>query len=139
MTEQQAYNQKLIAEYRATRDNPDWPFAGRPLLLLTTTGAKTGQAHTTPIMYVIDGTDWLVIASNAGAPNHPDWYSNLVAHPLVTLEIGTETFPASAHIMTGDERRVVWERIVTQYPFFTDHQVKIHREIPVIRLHRTMA
>ena len=90
-------------------------------------------------MYVIDGTDWLVIASNAGAPNHPDWYSNLVANPLVTLEIGTETLSASAHIITGDERRVVWERIVAQYPFFTDHQAKIRREIPVIRLQRTMA
>ena len=139
MTDQHVYNQKLIAEFRATRGSPNWPFASRPLLLLTTTGAKTGQPRTTPMMYIVDGADWLVIASNVGAPNHPDWYYNLVAHPSVTLEIGTETLSASAHVITGAERQTLWAQIVAQYPFFAEHQAKTTRDIPVIRLQRTVA
>lgn len=136
MTDQRAYNQTLISDFRATRGEPDWPFEGRPLLLLTTTGARTGQPRTTPMMYIPDGDGWLVIASNAGAPKHPDWYHNIVAHPGVTIEIGAETLPATARVVTHPERQTLWERVVAQYPFFADHQAKVAREIPVIRLQR---
>ena len=74
MSDQKAYNRKLIEDFRASRGASDDPFAGRKLLLLTTTGAKSGQRHTTPMMYVPDGERLLVIASNAGAPAHPEWY-----------------------------------------------------------------
>jgi deazaflavin-dependent oxidoreductase (nitroreductase family) len=137
MIDQQAYNQKLIADFRATRGSPDWPFAGRPLLLLTTSGAKTGQERTAPMMYIPDGDSWLVVASNAGAPRHPDWYHNLVAHPAVTVELGAETFAASAEVLAGAERQALWEQIVAQYPFFADHQAKVAREIPLVRLRRS--
>lgn len=136
MTDQQSYNQQLIAQYRATRGTPDWPFAGRPLLLLTTTGAKSGQPRTTPLMYVEDGDGLLIIASNAGAPRHPDWYHNLVAHPSVTIELGAETFAAAARVVAGDERQALWERIVAGYPFFAEHAQKAGREIPLIRVRR---
>jgi deazaflavin-dependent oxidoreductase (nitroreductase family) len=136
MTDQREYNRKLIAEFRANRRAADGPFAGRPLLLLTTTGARSGQPRTTPMMYVPDGDRLLVIASNAGAPSHPDWYRNLVAHPDVTVEVGSETFDATAVVTEGAERQRLWTRIVELYPFFAEHQAKITRQIPVIALER---
>lgn len=134
--DQKGYNRQLIEEFRANRHNADGPFKGRPLLLLTTTGAKSGKRHTTPMMYVPNSERLLVIASNAGAATHPDWYRNLLAHPQVTVEIGTETFDALATVTVGDERQRLWTSIVESYPFFADHQAKITRQIPVIVLSR---
>src|SRR5690242_1896214 len=122
MSDQKAYNHKLIEDFRASRGVSDDQFAGRPLLLLTTTGARSGQRRTTPLMYVPDGDRLLVIASNAGAPAHPDWYRNLLAHPQVTVEVGADTFDARAVVLAGMERQQLWDRIVASYPFFTDHQ-----------------
>ena len=137
MSDQKAYNHKLIEDFRASRGVSDDQFAGRPLLLLTTTGARSGQRRTTPLMYVPDGDRLLVIASNAGAPAHPDWYRNLVAHPDVAVEVGAESFDARATVVEGAERQQLWARIVEQYPFFAEHQAKIARQIPVIALERT--
>ncbi len=136
MSDQNEYNRKLIEDFRASRGVSDDPFAGRPLLLLTTIGAKSGQRRTTPMMYVPDGDRLLVIASNAGALAHPDWYRNLLAHPEVTVEVGADTFDASAVVLEGTERQQLWDRIVASYPFFTEHQAKITRQIPVIALER---
>lgn len=136
MTEQQDYNRRLIEEFRASRQAGGNPMEGRPLLLLTTIGAKSGQRRTTPMMSIPDGDRLLVIASNAGAPTHPDWYRNLVAHPQVTVEVGTDTFDATAVVVEGEERARLWNSIVARYPFFADHQAKITREIPVIALMR---
>jgi len=136
MTDQQHYNHQLIEEFRANRHSAGGPFAGRPLLLLTTTGARSGKRRTTPMMYIPDGERLLVIASNAGAPAHPDWYRNLVAHPHVIVEVGTKTFDATAVVTEGEERRRLWTRIVKLYPFFAEHQAKITRQIPVIALSR---
>jgi deazaflavin-dependent oxidoreductase (nitroreductase family) len=134
MTEQQDYNRRLIEEFRASRQAGGTPMAGRPLLLLTTTGAKSGQRRTTPMMSIPDGERLLVVASNAGAPTHPDWYHNVVAHPQVTVEVGADTFDATAIVLEGEERAQIWSSIVARYPFFADHQAKISREIPVIAL-----
>jgi deazaflavin-dependent oxidoreductase (nitroreductase family) len=136
MTNQKEYNRQLIEEFRATRHLANWPFQDRPLLLLTTTGAKSGQPYTTPMMYIPDGDRLLVIASNIGAPVHPDWYHNLVAHPNVTVELGAETFDATAVVTKGSERQQLWARIVELYPFFTEHQAKTTRQIPVVALER---
>jgi len=130
------YNRQLIEEFRANRNKAGGPFDGRPLLLLTTTGAKSGQRRTTPMMYISDGDRLLVIASNAGALAHPDWYYNLAAHPEVTVEVGTETFDATAVVTEGAERHRLWTRIVELYPFFAEHQAKTTRQIPVIALSR---
>ncbi len=132
MTDQKDYNRQLIEEFRANRGKSGGPFEGRPLLLLTTTGAKSGQRRTTPMMHVRDGDSLMVIASNVGAPTHPAWYHNLVAHPQVTVEVGTETFD----VTNGEERHRLWSRIVELYPFFTEHQAKTTRQIPVIILER---
>ena len=136
MTDQNTYNRQLIEEFRANRGKSGGPMEGRPLLLLTTTGAKSSQLRTTPMMYIPDGDRLLVIASNAGAPTHPDWYRNLVAHPEVTVEVGNETFKAIATVAEGLERQRLWSRVVELYPFFADHQAKTSRQIPVIVLRR---
>ncbi|TMF42543.1 MAG: nitroreductase family deazaflavin-dependent oxidoreductase [Chloroflexi bacterium] len=132
MADQNDYNRQLIEEFRADRSK----FGGRPLLLLTTTGAKSGQRRTTPMMYVRDGDHLMVIASNVGAPTHPAWYHNLMAHPDVTVEVGNETFEATAIVTTGEERHRLWTRIVELHPFFSEHQAKTTRQIPVIILER---
>jgi len=136
MADQNDYNRQLIEDFRANRGKNGGPFAGRPLLLLTTTGAKSGQRRTTPMMFIPDGDRLLVIASNVGAPAHPDWYRNLVAHPDVTVEVGAETFDATAVVTQGAERDRLWTRVVELYPFFTGHQAKTTRQIPVIALSR---
>lgn len=136
MPDQNDYNRQLIADFRANRSKPDSPFASRPLLLLTTTGAKSGQPRTTPMMYIPDGERLLVIASNAGAERHPDWYYNLMAHPQVTVEVKTETYEAAATVAEGEDRQRLWTKIVAAAPFFAEHQAKITREIPVIVLER---
>ncbi|HLJ32271.1 MAG TPA: nitroreductase family deazaflavin-dependent oxidoreductase [Ktedonobacteraceae bacterium] len=141
--DQKEYNRQLIEDFRAERGKPGGvlapgsPFASRPLLLLTTTGAKSGQPHTAPMMYVRDGNRLLVIASNAGAPKHPGWYHNLVAHPGVTVEVGNETYKATAIVTEGAERERLWNSIIAQYPFFTEHQAKIARQIPIVALERS--
>ena len=136
MTDQIEYNRRLIEEFRANRGVSGGPFDGRPLLLLTTTGARSGQPRIAPMMYIPDGDRLLVIASNIGAPTHPNWYHNLVAHPDVTVEVGTETFDATAVVIEGAERQRLWARIVEMYPFFAEHQAKTTRQIPVIALER---
>ena len=136
MTDQKDYNRQLIEEFRANRNKVGGPFENRPLLLLTTMGAKSGQPRTTPMMYIPDGEHLLVVASNAGAPSHPDWYRNLVAHPHVTVEVRSETFDALVVVAEGEERQRLWAKIVELYPFFTEHQAKIARQIPVIVLSR---
>ena len=129
-------NRQLIEEFRTSRGKPDNPFVNRHLLLLTTTGAKSGQPRTKPMMYIPDGDRLLVIASNAGAPTNPDWYHNLLTHPQVTVEVGNETFAATAIVPQGAERQQLWDKIVSQYPFFAEHQAKVSREIPVVVLER---
>jgi deazaflavin-dependent oxidoreductase (nitroreductase family) len=109
------------------------------IVLLTTTGARTGQTRTTPMMFHSDGDRLLVIASNIGAPRHPDWYLNLVGHPRVVVEVGAERFDATAAPLSGDERERAWTMLKQTYPFFAEHDAKTSREIPVIALTRTAA
>ena len=130
--EMRAFNRQLVTDFRAH----DPKLSGRRILLLTTTGARSGQPHTTPMTYVIDGDRVLVIASNAGAVRHPDWYRNLVANPDVTVELPDETFQTRAVVAEGEEYDRLWAQIVAQMPFFTDHQAKISRKIPVVILER---
>lgn len=127
-----AYNRELIAEFRAAGRRLE----GRQLLVLTTTGARTGQPRSTPMMYVPDGDRVLVVASNAGAPRHPDWYRNLVTHPDVTVEADGEEYRARAVPLEGTEYADRWAYITGNFPFFSEHQSKITRRIPVVALVR---
>jgi deazaflavin-dependent oxidoreductase (nitroreductase family) len=106
------------------------------LVLLTTTGARTGQRRTTPMMFHRDGGRVLVVASNVGAPKHPDWYRNLVADPRVIVEVGDETYPAVATTLKGAERARAWSMLKKSYPFFAGHEASTERIIPVVALTR---
>jgi len=107
------------------------------LILLTTTGARTGLRRTTPMMFHGDAGRLLVVASNVGAPKHPDWYRNLVADPRVTVEVGDQTYPAVATTLEGAERAEAWSTLKESYPFFADHEARTERVIPVVALTRT--
>jgi deazaflavin-dependent oxidoreductase (nitroreductase family) len=104
------------------------------LVLLTTVGRRSGERRTTPMMFHRDGEHLYVIASNSGATRDPDWYRNLVADPRVTVEIGDETYAATATPLAGDEHERVWTDIKRAYPFFVEHEARADRVIPVIEL-----
>ena len=130
------YNRRLIEEFRANGGKVGGMWEGTPLLLLTTTGARSGECRTTPMAYLPDSDRLIVWAANGGSPRNPDWYHNLLAHPHVTVEVGTETFDAVAVVTAGAERDRLWARGVAVYPILAKHQAKTTRLIPVIALSR---
>jgi len=136
MTERQQFNLKVIDEFRANGGKVGKPFEGMPMVLLTVTGAKSGKAYTTPLVYSKDGNRFVIIASMAGAPNNPDWYHNIKANPTVTLEIGTERFQAKATVTSGEERERLFNAQAAIMPVFNDYRKKTTRQIPVIALER---
>lgn len=130
------WNAKIIEEFRVNHGRVGGQFAGAPLLLLTSTGAKSGRRHTTPVMYLPDGDRLIVFASKGGAPTNPDWYHNLVAHPRATVEVRDESFDVDAVAIAGGERNRIYARQAELYPGFADYQAKTARTIPVIALKR---
>ena len=134
MTEPTDFNGKIIAEFRANGGRVGGPFAGAPLLLLHTVGAKSGQERVNPVMYRVVGDDLAVFASKAGAPTNPDWYYNLLANPQVRVEIGTETVAATARVAGLQERDRIWTAHKEANPGFADYERKTTRQIPVIIL-----
>jgi deazaflavin-dependent oxidoreductase (nitroreductase family) len=136
MTEPNDWNRRIIEEFRTNKGKVGGPFEGAPLLLLTTTGAKSGQQRTTPLVYMADGDRMLIFASKAGAPTNPDWYHNLVAHPQVTVEVGTETLNVTAVVITGEERDRLYAKQAAINPGFAEYETKTTRKIPVIALER---
>jgi len=131
------FNQHVIDEFRAN----DGVVSGRgsSLLLLTTTGAKSGRQHTTPLAYTRDGDHYIILASKGGAPTNPAWYHNLVAHPEVTVEVGGETFQTKASVVAGAERERLFNQMAAKMPGFADYQRNTTRQIPVIVLTRIQA
>jgi deazaflavin-dependent oxidoreductase (nitroreductase family) len=127
-------NQTIIDEFRANAGRVGGNFEGAPMLLLHTRGAKTGAERVNPMMYQADGDRVAVFGSKGGAPTHPDWYYNLLAHPEVTVEIGTETKPMRARVAQGDERERIWARQKKDYPGFAEYERNTKRQIPVIIL-----
>jgi len=132
MTSLHERNQEVIDGLRAN--------AGKhptmTLLILTTTGAKSGRPFTTPLAYQRDGERLLIFASKAGAPRHPDWYYNLIANPEVTVEVNSETFTARATPLQGEERDRFYAKQAAASPVFGDYEKRTSRLIPVIALER---
>jgi deazaflavin-dependent oxidoreductase (nitroreductase family) len=128
------FNQSIVDEFRANGGKVGGPFEGAPMLLLTTTGAKSGQARTAPLVYLPDGDRYVVFASKAGAPTNPDWYHNLVANPSVSVEVGSDRTDADAVVLTGEERDQLFAKQAERMPGFKDYQDKTTRVIPVISL-----
>jgi deazaflavin-dependent oxidoreductase (nitroreductase family) len=136
MAEVNDFNAKIIEEFRANGGETSGPFKGRKLLLLTTTGAKSGKSRTTPLVYSNDGDRVVIIASKGGAPEHPAWYHNLMAHPEATVELGTEKFEAKASVAPSPERERLYAQHAEAMPAFNEYEQKTTRKIPVVVLER---
>lgn len=132
----QEFNQSIIEEFRTNDGVVGGQFAGARLLLLSTTGAKTGLPRVNPLAYLTDGDRHIVIASYAGAPNNPPWYYNLLANPEVSVEVGSERFAARTEVLDEPERTELFARMVETMPVFSEYQSKTTRVIPVVALTR---
>ncbi len=130
------FNQKVIEEFRANGGKVGGAFAGAPMMILTHTGAKSGKTHTTPLVYSLDSDRFVIIASKAGAPTNPAWYHNLVAHPEVTVEVGTERFSAKAVEARGADRDRLFAAQARLMPQFNEYEKSTTRTIPVFTLER---
>lgn len=136
MNDPNEWNKAIIEEFRANDGKVGGYFAGMPLLLLHTTGAKSGEPRINPTAYIVDGERLVVVASKGGAPTHPDWYHNLVANPEVKVEVGTEQFAALAMVAEEPERTQLYDKMAALNPGFAEYQRKTTRIIPVVILTR---
>jgi deazaflavin-dependent oxidoreductase (nitroreductase family) len=134
MTRVQPFNRAVVEEFRANAGKVGGMFEGGDLLLLTTVGARTGAEQTSPLAYVRDGDRLLVVGSAAGADHHPAWYHNLLAHPMVRVELGAETFGAVAVPAEGAERDRLFAAVVAVAPGYADYQDRTERVLPVVKL-----
>jgi deazaflavin-dependent oxidoreductase (nitroreductase family) len=132
------FNTKIINEFRANGGKVGEPFEGAPMVLLHTTGAKSGKERVNPLVYTTDGDRYVIIASKGGAPTNPDWYHNIKADPAVTLEIGEETFAATATVLdSGPDRDRLYDAQAELMPGFKDYEKATDRVIPVVVLERS--
>ena len=131
------FNARNIAEFRSSGGKLGGRFEGAPVLLLTTTGAKSGQQRTSPMMYLPAGERIIVFASNEGKDHHPSWYYNLRANPSATVELGTDTFAVTAAEITGAEHDRLYGIHAQRYPGFATYRERTQRVIPVVELIRT--
>jgi deazaflavin-dependent oxidoreductase (nitroreductase family) len=134
MPDVQDFNSKIIEEFRANGGKVGGGFEGAPVLLLHTTGAKTGRERVNPMMYQALGGSYAVFASKGGAPVNPDWYFNLLANPRVRAEIGTQTVDLTARVAEGETRERIWSAWKADYPNFAEYERKTSRPIPVVIL-----
>ena len=131
------WNAKIIEEFRANEGRVGGMFEGHPILLLHHTGAKTSTPRVNPLAYQpLDGGRWAVFGSKGGAPTNPDWYHNLIAHPDVAIEVGTDTIEVTARVAEGEERNGIWAKQKTLMPAFAGYELKTARQIPVVILER---
>ncbi len=137
MPEARDWNAAVIAEFRANRGEVAAPYDDPPpMLLVHTIGARSGKEHVVPMRCLPDGEALYVFASAHGSDRHPDWYHNLIAHPEITIEKGTETIPVRATVVFGEERDRTFTRQAARFPIFAEYERKLERAIPVIRLER---
>jgi deazaflavin-dependent oxidoreductase (nitroreductase family) len=138
MSDTTDFNSAVIEEFRANHGKVGGGFAGAPMVLLTTTGARSGRTRVNPLVALVEGDTLYVVASKAGAPTSPDWYHNLVAHPDVEVEFGDERFSATAvPIVSGPERDRLYAAQVSVQPGFADYEKATTRVIPVVELRRS--
>ena len=128
------HNREVIALFRSNGGKA--ANGTTPLVLLTTKGAKSGKLHTTPLNYTMDGDRVIVIASKGGSPTHPDWYRNLVAEPIVTVELGVEKYQARASSAEGEERQRLYDQQAAKMTYFATYEKNTERQIPVVILER---
>jgi len=136
VTELNDYNKQIIEEFRTKGGKVGGRFAGAPMLLLHTIGAKSGEPRVNPMVYQADGDKLVVFASFAGNPKHPAWYHNLVAGGPASVEVGAETFPVKARVTEGPERETYWAKQKQDIPRFAEYEQVTGRQIPVVVLER---
>jgi deazaflavin-dependent oxidoreductase (nitroreductase family) len=137
VTDWNAYNRQVVEEFRANEGRVGGPYQGAPMVVLHTTGARSGEERVIPLVYQPVNGSIAIFGSKAGAPKHPAWYLNLVANPSATVEVGTETYPVTARIAEGQEREDIWTRQKQLMPGFADYEAKTGgRQIPVVILER---
>jgi deazaflavin-dependent oxidoreductase (nitroreductase family) len=137
---ERSWNAEVIAEFRANHGEVAAPYDDPPpMLLVHTTGAKSGKEHIVPMRALPDGESLYVFASAHGSYRQPNWYYNLVANPDITIEKGTETLPVRATVLHGMEREVIFARHAARFPIFSEYERMLARTIPVIRLDRRQA
>jgi len=136
MANQNEINLGIIEEFRKNNGNVGGKFEGKPILLISTTGAKSGKPRTSPLMYLADGDRWLIFASKAGSSRNPDWFHNLIANPQVTVEVGVETVQVKAVVADPEERDILYARQVGPHPQFGEYEQRTTRKIPVVILTR---
>jgi deazaflavin-dependent oxidoreductase (nitroreductase family) len=125
-----------VRVYRETGGARGYDWRGAKVLLLTTTGRRSGEQRTTPLIHGVDGDRWVIIASKGGAPEHPDWYLNLQAQPEIEIQVQADEVPVTARTAEGDERERLWAAMRGEWPAYDDYQEKTDREIPVVVLER---
>ncbi|MBX3287087.1 MAG: nitroreductase family deazaflavin-dependent oxidoreductase [Actinobacteria bacterium] len=131
------FNTKIIEEFRANDGVVGPPFEGAPMVLVHHKGAKTGTQRVTPLVYQPVGDDWAIFGSKGGAPDNPDWFHNLVANPDTEIEVGADTVPVSATVLSGDQRDEIWEKQKELMPGFAEYEKTAgDRVIPVVLLTR---
>lgn len=130
------FNRQIIEEFRANDGKVGGPFDGAPMLVLHTTGQKSGKERLAPLVCRPEGEGWVIFASAAGADHDPDWCHNLRANPAASIEVGTETVPVTARILDPEEREPIWEAQKAAAPGFAEYEAKTTRTIPVIKLDR---
>lgn len=130
------YGQEHVERYRATDGEEGHDWRGTVTLLLTTTGRKSGEPRTTPLIYGRSGDDYLVVASQGGAPQPPAWFRNLEADPDVEVQVKGDRFPARARVATPEEKPEMWRTMTSEWPAYDDYQARTDREIPVVVLER---
>jgi deazaflavin-dependent oxidoreductase (nitroreductase family) len=131
------FGQEHVDRYQATdgAEGHDW-LKGTTILLLTTSGRKTGNKTTTPLIYTLDGDDPVIVASKGGAPEHPGWYLNMLETPHVDVQIKGDTFHAHPRTAEGEERERLWKQMAAVWPDYDEYQTKTDRKIPVVVLER---
>ena len=134
MSDPNDMNAATIAEFRANAGKVGGPFEGASLLLLHSTGARTGKERVNPMMYQAVGDNYAVFASKGGAPTNPDWYHNLLAHPDASIEVGTDIKSVRARVANDDERESIWATQKQRYPGFAEYETNTDRQIPVVIL-----
>jgi deazaflavin-dependent oxidoreductase (nitroreductase family) len=133
------FGREHVRVYLKTHGEQGYHWRGTTILLLTTRGRVSGKERTTPLIYRSDGEAWVVVASKGGAPDHPDWYKNLDAHPEATIQVKRERIAVRAHTARGAERARLWRLMTEVWPPYDEYRQKTTREIPVVVLERQSA
>jgi deazaflavin-dependent oxidoreductase (nitroreductase family) len=131
-SDDELFGAEHVRVYRETDGEHGYHWRGTTILLLTTTGRKSGEPRTTPLIHRTDGDRWVVVASKGGAPEHPSWYQNLLADPEATIEVKAEEIPVRTTTASGEERARLWSLMAEVWPAYDDYQKKTDREIPVV-------